>query len=89
MSEPKLTQTMTMHLNGGSNFSELHYKILADGAETGITRFTRTNGSPKYLKTVDAFLNGTKEFDVLATKGVGMKEWLLSQIANNKAKGEK
>lgn len=86
--EPVLTQTMTMHLNGGSKFSELRYKILADGANTGITRYTRTNGSPKYLKTVDALVNGNESFDILATKGVGMKEWLLAQIEKNKAEGE-
>jgi hypothetical protein len=78
--KPELTQSMTMHLNGGSKFSELHFKILADGKETGITRHTRTNGSPQYLKTIDALVCGGEEFDILATRGVGMIDWILAHI---------
>ncbi len=83
---PKLTQKMTMHLNGGSKFSELHFKILADGNETGIKRCTRTNGSPKYLKTVDVLRCGDEEFDVLSAKGVGMVDWILAHIKPLEAK---
>lgn len=78
--KPKLTQTMTMHLNGGSKFSELHYKILADGEETGIKRCRRTDGSPKYLVTCDVLFIGEETFDVLATRGVGMTEWILAHM---------
>jgi hypothetical protein len=81
MNEPKLTQQMTMHLNGGSKFSELHHRIYADGVETNITRHKRTDGSPRYLITQDVFRCGDEEFDVMATKGVGMKEWLLAHVS--------
>jgi hypothetical protein len=78
----KFTQRMTMHLNGGDKFSELRYDILADGKPTNLKRVTRTNGRPKYLKTQDVIWDTTKPddpaaaFDVLATKGVGLQEWL-------------
>jgi hypothetical protein len=77
---PVLTQRMTMHLNGGSEFSELHYAIFADGVDAGITRHTRTDGRPKYLITHDLFRCGEEEFDVLATRGVGAKEWILAHL---------
>ncbi len=88
---PRLTQRMTMHLNGGSNFSELHFRILADGEETRITRHKRTNGSPKYLITQDVLLaggHGGEEFDVLAVKGVGVIDWILAHLDGD-AKGPK
>lgn len=72
----KWTQTMTMHLNGGSKFSSLVYKILCDGKETNIQRATATNGSPRYLKTADEFLCGDDVYDMLARKGEGLEEWL-------------
>ena len=78
--KPKLTQTMTMHLNGGRKFSRLVYKILADGKDTGITRMTATNGSPKYLKTADELHKGEEVFDIMAAKGVGMEAWILSHM---------
>lgn len=76
------TQRMTMHLNGGSKFSELHYDILADGKPTNLKRSTRTSGRPKYIKTDDVIYdkgdpdNPEKCFDVLAAKGVGLVAWL-------------
>lgn len=85
IAKPVLTQSMTMHLNGGDKFSELHYKIQADGKDTGITRHTRTDGSPEYLKTIDALRCGGEEFDILATKGVGAKEWILAHIRSDAA----
>jgi hypothetical protein len=85
---PVWTQQMVMHLNGGSKFSQLNYDLFRDGENTGIVRITRTNGSPKYLNTIDKFIDsadGDSEFDVLATRGVGMKEWLEGQIAKRLA----
>jgi len=68
---------MTMHLNGGSKFSQLNYALQCDGEATGIARITRTSGSSTgYLKTVDELHAGDEVFDVLATKGVGAIEWL-------------
>lgn len=78
MSGPKFTQRMTMHLNGGSEFSELQFDVFADGEPTGIRHFRETNGSPKYLITRDIFVCGEDTFDVMATKGVGLQEWLLA-----------
>ena len=71
------TQKLTMHLNGGSEFSVLVHDVLKDGKPTGITRQKRTNGSPQYLITLDVFsASDGSEFDVLATKGVGLIAWL-------------
>ncbi len=78
--KPKLTQTLKMHLNGGSKFSRLVHAILADGKDTGITRIVETSGSPKYLKTADELHKGKEFFDVLETKGVGMEDWILSRL---------
>ena len=77
----KFTQQMSMHLNGGSKFSELHFNIFADGQPTGITRRTRTDGSPHYYKTIDMFTDGNETFDVLATRGTGMEAWLTAHVA--------
>lgn len=82
MTEPVLTQTLTMHLNGGSKFSALNFDILADGKPTEIKRYNRTDGSPKYLITDDIFVCGEDEFDMLETKGVGLKEWVLAHISS-------
>ena len=78
--EARWTQQMSMHLNGGSKFSELVFRLYRDGQETGITRRTltrrtRTNGSPKYLKTIDVLQSGDETFDILATRGQGMLQW--------------
>lgn len=73
---PEFTQKMMMHLNGGSKFSELRFRILSDGKETSVTRVKRTSGSPRYLITVDLFSDGKEEFDVMATRGIGLREWL-------------
>jgi hypothetical protein len=70
------TQKMAMHLNGGSEFSELVFEIYIDGKPAGITRHTRTNGSPSYLKTIDQLVCGDEVFDVLAARGAGMTDWL-------------
>ncbi len=80
MTTPVLTQRLTMHLNGGSKFSELRYEIDADGTPTGIRRLRRTGGSPRYLITDDFLWRGGESFDVLATKGVGMKDWILARL---------
>jgi hypothetical protein len=72
---------MTMHVNGGNKFSELHYRIYANGVETPITHYRRTNGSPKYLITDEVFRCGEEEFDVMATKGVGLLDWLRAHAA--------
>lgn len=85
MSDTKWTQRMALHLNGGSEFSQLNYEVCADGEPTGVMRITRTSGSPQYLKTVDEFHYGDQVFDVLKTKGVGLFEWLDAVLANKEA----
>lgn len=74
--KPVFTQKLHMHLNGGSKFSKLIYDVFRDGQPTGIVHARTTNGSPKYLITDDALGKGDEVFDILATKGVGMQEWL-------------
>lgn len=85
MDKPKFTQQMTMHMNGGSKFSELHYAVYRDGVKTQIVRGVRTNGSPKYIKAYDIFRCGDETFDVLETKGVGLQDWLESHSSPLKA----
>ena len=87
MSDIKFTQQMTRHLNGGSKFSELHYRVYADGVETPITRHKRTNGSPNYLITVDVFVCGDDRFDVRETKGAGLTDWLIAHTPAAKQGG--
>jgi hypothetical protein len=82
-SKPELRQRMTLHLNGGREFSELHYEITADGKPTGITRRVRTSGSPQYLKTVDELQAGDDGFDVLMTKGAGLMEWIEAHLGRD------
>jgi hypothetical protein len=80
----KWTQNMAMHLNGGSKFSVLTYDLFADGKPTGITRHTRTSGSPKYLKTADELHCGQQTFDILGTHGKGMMDWLNARLLEAK-----
>lgn len=75
----EFTQRMTLHINGGSDHSALHFDVLRNGLPTGIRRVTTTNGSPEYLKTSDRFISETAEFDILANKGQGMVSWLEAQ----------
>lgn len=86
--EPKLTMQMTMHLNGGSEFSRLVFDVLADGNPTGIVRRKTTTGSPKYLITEDVFFCGDEQFDNLAARGVGCKEWILAHLPTPTAGAE-
>lgn len=80
MSEIKFTQRMTTHLNGGSEFSELHFAVFADDRPTPIMRVRRTDGSPRYRITHDVFICGEDRFDVLETKGVGLMQWLRGHV---------
>lgn len=91
----KFTQKLSMHLNGGKTFSELQHNIFADGKATNLKRCVRTNGRPKYLKTMDVIWDATRpndptaSFDVLATQGVGMQEWLETNVkVTEEAKSE-
>jgi hypothetical protein len=85
VSEPKLTQVMTLHLNGGSKFSELHYKILADGAETGITLHERTNGSPNYKYTARELHFGEETLDLMEEGHPKMRAWILEHVPGPRA----
>jgi hypothetical protein len=76
MNHNRWTQRMTMHLNGGSEWSGLTFAVFCDDEPTDIVRVTRTNGSPEYLKTVDQLQCGDEVFDILATKGEGVLIWL-------------
>ena len=79
---PVWTQSLKMHLNGGTKFSSIVYNILADGKPTGITRTKRTSGSPKYLIELDRFESSNGyEFDMMKTMGVGLMAWLEERWA--------
>ncbi len=75
---PVFTRRRLMHLNGGREWSSTTYEIFRDDQPTGIIRFRKTNGSPKYLITEDLLWKDEESFDVMATQGVGMQEWLES-----------
>jgi hypothetical protein len=74
--KPIFTQRLSMHLNGGHKWSSLSYDVFRDGKPTGIRRFRKTNGSPRYLITQDVLTHGNEEFDLMATKGADVAEWL-------------
>lgn len=80
----KFTETMTMHLNGGSKFSELHYRVSGDGRELPIMHYRRTDGSPKYLITDDVFHCTAcgADFDGIATRRVGLMAWLIQHAGH-------
>jgi hypothetical protein len=69
-----------MHVNGGSAYSTLSYDIYADGNPTGIKRYQRTDGSHMYVVTDDVLAIGSDRFDILASRGAGMREWVLAHI---------
>ena len=81
MSKPQLTQHMTLHLNGGSKFSELHYAIHADGEPTGITLHKRTDGRPEYRYTDVVLRDGEVEVDLLAEDAPDAVEWIYGRLA--------
>ena len=75
----KLTQRMTLHINSGSESSQLHYVIIADGKETEITRHTLTDGSPNYKIMADELHFGEETFDMRKDKGV--KAWIETRAS--------
>ena len=75
----ELKQRMTLHLNSGSESSELHYVIIADGAETKITRHTLTDGSPNYKIVADELHFGEETFDMRKDKDV--KTWIEARVS--------
>jgi len=79
----KFTESLTMHLNGGPEFSTLHYRVHGDGEELPITHHRRTDGSPKYLITDDMFHCEAcgADFDRLAAGRVGLRDWLVEHAA--------
>lgn len=75
--DPVFTERMTMHLNGGSEFSELHFRVLVDGHETPIRHHRRTDGSPKYRITDDVFACACgAELDRRADPRASLRDWL-------------
>lgn len=83
---PKMTRRMTMHLNGGSDFSELQYEWFADGNPTGIRQYVRTDGRPQYKVMVNVCTHGDEEYDLLKGDSHGLAEWVLKQLATAKEK---
>lgn len=71
------TQKTIMHLNGGSHYSVLYYRVYGDGEELPITHYVRTDGRPKYLVLEDRFscTGCGAEFDRMAGHA-GLLDWL-------------
>jgi hypothetical protein len=65
MSETKLTKRLFRHLNGGSKFSELVYRIYSDDVRTEVYELTRTDGRPDYYITERKLVCGDEELDLL------------------------
>lgn len=59
----RLGKRMTLHLNGGDKFSEIHYVVTLDGKETKMTWHTKTNGSPHYEVVADELHFGDDTFN--------------------------
>jgi len=79
------TAKMSLHLNGGSEFSVLAYDVFYKGKPTEITRSTKTDGSPHYKKVSDRFICGDDEFDVLERGKEGLMDWLVAHTKKSKA----
>lgn len=77
--KPSITQRMSLHLNGGSKFSQLNYDIFVNDKPTGIARITRTDGSPKYKKTSDTLYFKDEEYDILGLGAKGAWNWILDR----------
>jgi hypothetical protein len=86
--EAELTQRLTLHLNGGDKFSELHYEVLADKEPTGITIHKRTDGSPNYRYTAFEVHCGDETLDVLTAPKGAMMPWIRERLPI-KVKGAK
>jgi hypothetical protein len=76
-----LTTRLTLHLNGGSKFSERHEDILADGEPTGMTMHTRTDGSPEYRITVKEIHDGDATLDMLDPDSDDAETWVWARLA--------
>ncbi len=81
MAEPQLAEHMTMYVDGGGKFTEMRYRVYADGEPTNIYREKRTSGRPRYEITDDILRCGDEVFDIKATKGVGVKEWIVARLS--------
>ena len=77
--KPVFTEQMTLHVNGGDSYSQLHYDVYRDGKKTNVTHHVATDGSPKYLITADEFHCGEETFDRKATNGKGLVAWLTER----------
>lgn len=79
--EAKLTMTRTLHLNGGSQFSESQHEIEADGVRTGIILRERTNGRPEFRYTVRELIFGGETLDLMnPPEGVKPEAWVRERI---------
>lgn len=76
----KLTQRLTLHLNGGSDFSERHTAIMADGQETGISLHERTDGSPDYHYTARELHYGQEMLDLMQKEGPEPMKWIRDRL---------
>jgi hypothetical protein len=73
----KYTQKMRCHINCGSESSELHYDVYANGEKTNIVHYRRTTGRPDYLITDDLYQCAGKTFDALEQgSGHALRYWL-------------
>lgn len=70
------TKKMTMHLNGGSDYSKMVNRVYKDDEETDVYQHIETDGSPSYKIVSSVFLVGDQKFDVIATNAVGLIKWL-------------
>jgi hypothetical protein len=62
--------------------AERHYRILADGHDTGITRVYLVEGSASNVVSwkQNELRYGAEKFDMTATDVVGWEEWIIARL---------
>ena len=86
LSQRELSAAVTgIGLNGGSEYSQLHYVVTLDGKDTNITWHTFTDGSPDY-KIIGTELHcGDETWDAIKQgRGQPLADWIFDRIQVSK-----
>lgn len=84
LEKSQITQSMTLHLNGGKAFSAYTYDVKVDGVKVG-NRSLRYEGRPrKRVLDVVESLDGSPELDMTTAKHEEVLDWITKQHMKNK-----
>ncbi len=72
----QIEQHLTLHLNGGEEFSEMHYVLWVGGKVTKITKHVQTNGSPEYKIMISELHFGDDTLDLLISSQNQLTKWI-------------